>query len=355
MKIVHTSDLHLDSPLTTRLDSKKVRERKAELILSFKKMTERAAELGAEGFIIAGDLFDSEKVGIRTQKNILSIISASEQIEFFYLSGNHEREVLCASGLPLPKNLKIFDKDWTYFKLADVNIIGKSDTDADMFNSLKLSPEEKNIVVLHGELRDRSGEGGIIGRADIEELPIDYLALGHYHSYSQEQISRRCTAVYSGTPEGRGFDETGDCGFVLIDTDGAAVSHKFIKSALRTLKIIECDVTDTESDVDLLYKAQRLLAECKRSDIIRIRLTGTRELTRSLATDQLSSRLCSSYYYLEVKDDTRVRIIPDDFKNDLSLKGEFIRTVIEDTTLCDKEKERVIAIGLAVLIGEEDI
>ena len=63
MKIIHTSDLHLDSALTTRLDSKKVRERKSELILSFKRIVEKAAREKAEAFIIAGDLFDSEKVG----------------------------------------------------------------------------------------------------------------------------------------------------------------------------------------------------------------------------------------------------------------------------------------------------
>ena len=63
MKILHTSDLHLDSPLTTRLDSKKVRERKNELLLSFKRLSELADREGSEAFIIAGDLFDSERIG----------------------------------------------------------------------------------------------------------------------------------------------------------------------------------------------------------------------------------------------------------------------------------------------------
>ena len=63
MKIIHTSDLHLDSPLTTRLASDKVRERKNELLFSFRKNVQAAKDNGADGFIIAGDLFDSDKVG----------------------------------------------------------------------------------------------------------------------------------------------------------------------------------------------------------------------------------------------------------------------------------------------------
>ena len=69
MKIIHTSDLHLDSPLTTRLASEKVKERKNELLLSFRKTVQAAKTSGADGFIIAGDLFDSERVGKRNRRS----------------------------------------------------------------------------------------------------------------------------------------------------------------------------------------------------------------------------------------------------------------------------------------------
>ena len=128
MKILHTADLHLDSPLTTRLDSKKVKERKNELLISFRNLAQRADREKAEGFIIAGDLFDGEKVGKRTLKNVLDIISAYPEITFFYLSGNHEKDALRQSMLPLPQNLKFFDDNWTYFKLGAVNVIGKAET-----------------------------------------------------------------------------------------------------------------------------------------------------------------------------------------------------------------------------------
>ena len=91
--------------------------------------------------------------------------------------------------LPLPENLKRFNDDWTYFKLGTVNVIGRCNTKKEMFSELHLNETETNIVVMHGELRDRSDFGGVIGKKDIENLGIDYLALGHYHSYSEQPPS----------------------------------------------------------------------------------------------------------------------------------------------------------------------
>ena len=352
MKIIHTSDLHLDSALTTRLDSNKVRERKSELILSFKRITENARRDSVKAIIIAGDLFDTEKVGKRTQKNVIDIIRSCPETAFLYLSGNHERAALLSSGIELPENLKIFGEDWTYYRLGDVNFIGRSETSADMFDTLRIDKSEKNIVVLHGELRDRSAAGGVIGTKDVEDSGIDYLALGHYHSYLAVKIGNRCTAVYPGTPEGRGFDEAGDCGYVTVNTD-AGLSHVFTKSAKRALRIIEADVTDTASDMALIYKIEDSLKKIPSSDLVRIVLTGERALGRSLDTEALLSSLSNSFYYVEIRDETRLRISADDFKNDISLKGEFIRGVLSDDSLDEREKEAIINLGLGVLMEEE--
>ena len=352
MKIIHTSDLHLDSALTMRLDSKNIKERKSELLLSFKRIAEKAITDKAEAVIIAGDLFDSERVGKRTLKNVIDIISSCEDVTFFYLSGNHEKNVVFKSGFALPENLKIFGEDWTYFKLGGVNIIGRSKTSPDMFSKILLNEKETNIVVLHGEIRNKSDYDGVIGKKDAEELNIDYLALGHYHSYSQIQISHRCTAVYSGTPEGRGFDEAGPCGYVTLNINDGEVSHFFTKSAKRMLHIKEIDVTDASSDIAIIYKIEAALKSIPTCDLVRIRLVGTRGLGRCFDTDTIISSLKSSYYYAEIKDDTNVRLYAEDFKNDLSLKGEFIRGVLGDQTLSDKEKEGVINLGLSVLMKE---
>ena len=70
---------------------------------------------------------------------------------------------------------------------------------------------------LHGELKDKCSAPETIGIKEATGKNIDYLALGHYHSYSGAVIDERGSAVYSGTPEGRGFDEAGDKGFIMLN------------------------------------------------------------------------------------------------------------------------------------------
>jgi hypothetical protein len=71
-----------------------------------------------------------------------------------------------------------------------------------------------------------------------------------------------------------------------------------------------------------------------------------------LDTAALYDRFKDKFYYFEVKDATRVRILADDFKNDRSLKGEFIRSVIADESISDDMKEKIITTGLRALLGE---
>ena len=352
MRIIHTSDIHLDSPLTTHLSSDKVRERKRELVATFQRTVEYAKRVDAIGYIISGDLFDTEKITRSSLENLMGIIERAPQITFFYLFGNHEKRALTDSGVNIPKNLKLFDDGWTYFRLDDVVIAGRCQTSKDMFETLELEPSKRNIVVLHGELRDRSDVGGVIGTKEINDLPIDYMALGHYHTYGETSIGSRCTAVYSGTPEGRGFDEVGEKGVVMLEVDRFGVRHEFVRTAKRTLHIKEIDITSAKRGVDVEETVTEALRTADRDDLVRVVLTGERDVTSALDLADVYARFKDRFYYFEAKDATRVRISAEDFKNDISLKGEFIRSVIAAPDLSDEMKEKVIATGLRALLGE---
>ena len=117
MKIIHTSDIHLDSALTSHLSSDKVRERKRELITSFRQTVEDAERAGAVAYIISGDLFDTEKAARSTVETLMHTIENTPSITFFYLFGNHEKKLIIDSGIPLPRNLKVFGDDWTYYRI----------------------------------------------------------------------------------------------------------------------------------------------------------------------------------------------------------------------------------------------
>ena len=108
MKILHTSDLHIGSPLTARLSPEKIRERKGELLANFEKMIEEAVYRRVSLFIIAGDLFDSERITKSTAERVIGAMARVPSVEFLYLSGNHEKNALLESCVKLPENLKLF-------------------------------------------------------------------------------------------------------------------------------------------------------------------------------------------------------------------------------------------------------
>lgn len=352
MKLIHTSDIHLASPLTTRLPSAKVSERRAELAATLARMVNEAERIGAEAFIIAGDLFDSDRITAKQLDTALSIIEGAPDIKFYYLPGNHERDVLAAKAEALPENLKIFGNDWSYGTVGDVTIVGRSTTSADMFDSLTLLPEDKNIVVLHGELRERSAEGGVIGINDAKDIGIDYLALGHYHTYSSTPIDRRGVAVYSGAPEGRGFDEVGELGFSLIEVNEDGVSHTFVPFAKRTVHIKEIDITGLAKTSEVEARIRDRVAQIPKKDLTRVVLTGERELDLRLDTRFIEEKYKDSFYCFEIKDKSRLSTRIEDYRYDKSLRGEFIRLCLEDESLSDSERETVIHCGLSALAGE---
>lgn len=351
MKIVHTSDLHLGSPLSARFSQEKTKERKAELISSFERSVEEAIHRGASLYIIAGDLFDTIKVAVGVKNSVISIIARAPAIDFLYLPGNHERTALLDGTAELPRNLKIFGSDWTYFDYGLVTVAGRTEVTGGLFGGLVLDKDKKNIVVLHGTLADRSSDG-IIGLRDAEGLGIDYLALGHFHSYSKCEIDNRGIAVYSGTPEGRGFDEVGECGFCLIDTDGEHLSYSFIPHAKRRVVIKQVDVTSLSGRVEIDEAIATALADVRSEDIVRVVLTGRHMPEISPDTETVYHRYRDKYYHFEIKDESGIIINPDDYRYDKSLKGEFIRLVMEKEGLDEKMRERIIQTGLGALIGD---
>lgn len=352
MKFIHTSDIHLASKLTTRLPSSKVSSRRRELTQGFVRLCSEAMSLGASAVVIAGDLFDSEKISHREIDQLLAIIERAENLTFLYLPGNHERGVLAASGEELPKNLLIFGEDWTYYRMGGVTFAGRSETSADMFSTLKLSEYDKNVVVLHGELRDRSAAGGVIGLNEAAEKGIDYLALGHYHTYSETKIDKRGTAVYSGTPEGRGFDEIGEMGFALVTADEGGVRHRFIPFAKRRLYIVNVDIGGAFKTAEIERRIDEKIRDLGEENLIRVNFVGNRELELRCDRIFLTERFSEKFYYFEIKDSSKLTTRAEDYRFDKSLKGEFIRLCLENDALTDDEKEKIIHCGLSALAGE---
>ena len=349
MKIIHTADLHMDSPLTSRLSHTAIAGRKRELLSTFRRIIEDGEKRGAEAMIIAGDLFDSEEISARAIEYVSALIRSHPKMLFFYLPGNHEKRGFLPYAEELV-NLKIFPEGFGGYTLGDVTIVGCSENSENMFDALTLDPAQKNIVVLHGEVRE--GRGGEINLSMAKNRGIDYIALGHYHTYREYRLDERGIAVYAGTPEGRGFDECGRGGYVLIDTDRIQ-SPEFIPIASRVLHIVEVDMTGYEGELEAEGRVSVALAEIPECDLVRVRLSGKVAPGDRPNLAALRERFNKRYYHFEIEDAIRTELDIESLKHDISLKGEFIRLTLAREDLSEKERERILDCGLSALSGEE--
>lgn len=349
MKILHTSDLHIGAPLTSRLSPAKAQIRRRELLSTLDKLISEARLHGAEIILISGDLFDDKRVTESVKHRILDSVERASDITFIYTPGNHEGDILVTEALP--ENFKLLTGEgWSYFNTESVCFAARRNICAGMFGDFTPQGKDTTIAILHGELKNYSPDA--ISPKEAADHGIDYFALGHYHKYSETKIDDKGVAVYSGAPAGRGFDETGKLGYVIVDTDTKPISHKFcvlenrfiyeksvvINRACRTIEIER-----------LINEACHDVREC---DIVRVMITGTRPLDYKPDTNSLYDTFSRKFWHFEITDETRAEIDIDKVKYDKTLKGEFIRLVLADSTLSDIEKESIIDFGIRALMGE---
>ncbi|MCC8141120.1 MAG: metallophosphoesterase [Lachnospiraceae bacterium] len=364
MKLIHCADLHLDSRMTSNLNKDKARERKAELLDTFTRMVDYAAENDVEAILIAGDLFDTRNISATARNVVRDAISGHEEILFFYLQGNHDTEHFFADWEDMPENVKLFGSSWRSYPLGSGSVVVSGlelsmENAAGAWHSLILDPTNFNIVMLHGQEAETGAkdQAEVIRLRDLKNKGIDHLALGHVHSFQHGKLDERGTWCYPGCLDGRGFDECGDHGFVLLDVDEetGACQRSFVPFASRRLHTISVDISGCEGPSEELERIQESLekAEVSERDLLKIVLTGEMDVEDETYTEFLKKRLEPDFYFVKISDETTLRVDAERFYLDESLKGEFVRTVMAQEDLSDEDKAGAIRCGLRAIAGEE--
>lgn len=350
MKLIHCADLHLDSPMESNLPAAKARERRNEILKTFADLIECADRNGASAILIAGDLFDSDRATRKTEQYVLDLIESHQNLYFFYLSGNHDAGSRFAAEDTRPQNLLTFGEGWTKYDFGDVFIAGSEHPDPE---TLELPEDRLNIVLLHGQKREKgTAEGDVIPFQKYKNRNIDYMALGHLHAYQEAALDSRGIACYAGCLEGRGFDECGQKGYVLLETERNTVRHSFVPFAKRQLHEAECDITGCSSQLEVENRIQEATGKIPQKDLVKVVLTGSRPAELLLDLPRTEQMLSECFYFSKLSDRTSLLIHPEDYSHDISLKGEFVRRVMK-SDLSIEEQKRVITCGFRALAGEE--
>lgn len=399
VRLIHTADLHLDSAFSSRFSKEEAEERRRNLLIAWNKLLQYGIERKVQAILISGDLFDSPVVSRSTMEIFLSSIRKNPEISFFYLRGNHDTKNTFRFRDDLPKNLFLFSKEGKKYRLKEkLVLLGQEFYGTERRNEFPeepygtesllelpeepeelveeelLSPssakdavqsiwnlkeEDCNILMLHGALREGGpevqNEQGI-SLKQLSRYPIHYLALGHIHKREEGKCGS-LYYIYPGCLQGRGFDEEGEKGFYYleIEEETKEIKAEFVPLKEGEFRIIPLFLSEEDGTLDAEEKIRESLkkegAEAK--DSVRIILKGEKRAGEERNLRYLEKQLEEEYAYIEIKEETKLKLRKEEFIHEKGLKGEFLRMVCESESLSEEEKEKLMILGIGLLQGEE--
>lgn len=362
LKVIHASDFHLDAPfaaLPAELSAARRGEQR-ELLERLRDLCERER---CDLLLLSGDLFDSDKTYYESAQ-VLARVLGNVGCPVFIAPGNHDFYAARSpwNSIAWPENVHIFKSgeiESVPVERCGCTVHGAAFTgpfqDESPLGSWQAPQDGKvHLMVLHGDVGGR-GRYGNLTEADIAGSGLTYLALGHVHACSGLQRAGGTWWAYPGCPEGRGFDELGDKGVLVVNIERGNVSAQFVPLCRRRYQILTVDVTSAATPEAALEAA---LPRNAGEDICRIILTG--ESSVEGLDLQALERLAEPWFYsVTLRDQTRVnRNIWERARED-SLTGLFLRRMGERLDAAETAEERsqiekAVRFGLAALENGED-
>ncbi|MBQ9416327.1 MAG: metallophosphoesterase [Clostridia bacterium] len=362
MRLLHCADLHLGSKLDTHLTGDILIARRKELQKTFDRVVQFALDQSCDAVLLAGDLFDSAVVSPRVVKSVRDVIERHSELLFFYIHDNHDGDdLVLTADWEIPCNLKLFPEDrWGTYTLdgGKIVIAGTNRFEsAGLRDFPQVGYDQTLILMLHGALRQGTSFDSpqAIPAGLLKGRRVGYAALGHYHSYTATELEPGGVCVYSGCPEGRGFDECGQKGVVLLDVGPSnSLEYRFCPLPGRQMQDLELNISDLESEEEIWEGIRELTRSIPRNSIVRVRLTGSATDRFTYSVRALGDELASVFWYGKVEDRTSLNRADEPADEGvLTLKSCFVQLVGQSNELTGEEKRAVLQMGLRALQGED--
>lgn len=236
MKIVHLADLHLGYRSYNRLNENGLNLRELDVIESFRESLRLINDIKPDLIIIAGDVFHKPRpsnLTIFQTIHRLHVFRKHCKAPIIIVSGNHESVKSLESGNVLSilektiENLFIIDGTIKELEFKDLQVlfVGVPYNALPELKIKTLTPDKNykyNVLSMHcsydsvkcPELSKHSSEE-LIDSEKINGKEWDYVALGHYHKFTELEentyysgaIERTSSNVWQEAKDPKGFIE----------------------------------------------------------------------------------------------------------------------------------------------------
>lgn len=284
VRFIHTSDWQIGMK-GGGLGSAADHVRKAR-IESINNVFKASVDNSADFVLISGDVFEHNQVSSSDVNAVVSVLNEYPDMPVFLLPGNHdclgpgcvyERDIFSRID-----NLTLLDscdpvriKDATIHPIPVHSIYLQGERDQGF--RCVIDVPGIHIGVAHGSLKTGLAEQFEfdlpIEPCCVDEAGLDYLALGHWHSYRVFEDGKGVPRIaYSGTHERTSYseDSAGCCLLVEIKDKGSPPEIKPINTGVLTWDSVGFELKDKAS----LSELEDFLSEFKDVDLLRLELEG---------------------------------------------------------------------------------
>lgn len=359
IKILHCADIHIGA--RESFLGEKAESRRFETLITFEKIVDLAVEKGVQLVALAGDILDSNSVESNFTDRIFKKIADAENIKFVFAAGNHDplnfRSPFISENLP--KNLYVLktEDDCKTFEDIKTKVYGRSFESAflkgeDGF-SLSTDSDYVNLMVQHGELKsDLNSQYNSITKSFIEESGMDYIALGHIHKSTEIGKIGKTYFAYCGCSEGQGFDETDQKGVYVGEIGEGQCNLEFVPVSRRMHIVEKIDVSMLETSSEIADFIISSLADKYNNyseNLYKISLVGGIKPECEISVAEVLSRIADKLYFVKIKDETQIAYDYEALAKETSLKGIFVKKMLEKAELADEVNRQLI--NKALVLG----
>ena len=371
MRFIHMADIHFDSPFRVLTDKRDFgTKRRLEQREAFRKAIEYISKEKIPYLFIAGDLYDQNYIKENTIEFINNLFKTIPNTKIFISPGNHDPFLKNSfyNTFKWNDNVTIFNEEIKRIELEEIDIYGYGFNDFYCSNSrveeIEIKNKEKiNILLVHGAL-DSSKTIDIqynpISTNVLKEIGFDYIALGHVHKRTEEN---KYNFIYPGSMISFGFDELGEHGMLDVEIEKNNKKNKsnnlennylnnknkiktnFIKLDNRIFEEKNIDISEINSEEQLIEKIDSI--ELNENNFYKIILVGTKNI--EIKIDEICKLIKQREIILKVKDKTETKNDFDKLSEQNSLKGIFVKKMLErlnDKNENTEEIKKAIEIGL---------
>ena len=344
MKLLHAADFHLDSPFQGFTPEQREMLEKAALRLPL-AVARLCRERQCQMLLLSGDLFD----GPYTRKSCRALAEALEEaaVPVVIAPGNHDHVGKDSPWLQesWPENVHIFTHpalESRSFPELNCRVYGAGYTAMDcpaLLENFAVSGEETyHIGVLHADPTAAGSPYCPITKSQVEKSGLSYLALGHIHK-SGSFTAGRTLCAWPGCPMGRGYDEPGQKGVLLVDLDTPSQAEfvplmGFPKFYTQELPLLESPEAALSA----------ILPGATTEDFYRITLTGAWEKPDLPAL----SRRFAHIPNLTLRDATTPPVDPWGAVGEDSLEGTYFRLLQEKLPGADPHTQEIIQLAARI-------